>query len=156
MLTPCTRHPLALTWGIRGRKIYCALYSELRLLELEVGSQGSSATPANLAERIDRLDRRAHEMKLPASYHPMLYTLREHIALMRSRITEQSDATPARAPAAAANSRTEETLMTSVPAFSLCEGGRLHGALARLGLVGGPREVGSCSSSCSSSWAGYR
>jgi TRAP-type uncharacterized transport system substrate-binding protein len=75
--------PAALDWGIRRRIL--GLYSELRLLELELGTQGSGATPADLAERIDRLDRRAHQLTLPASYQPMLYTLRDHIALMRSR-----------------------------------------------------------------------
>ena len=76
--------PSAYAWTIR-RRIF-GLYTELRVLELEVGSgmQGQASTA--LLERLDSLDQRAHRMQLPVTYTPMLYTLRDHITLVRRRV----------------------------------------------------------------------
>lgn len=76
--------PSIYAWSIR-RKIF-GLYTELRVLELEVGSAAPGALSSDLVTRLDSLDQRAHRMRLPVSYTPMLYTLRDHIILVRRRV----------------------------------------------------------------------
>ena len=77
--------PSAYAWGIRRRVL--GLYRDLRVLEHEVDSSSGGAS-AELKGRLDRLEKRAHEVKLPVAYTPMLYTLRDHIALVRRRIEQ--------------------------------------------------------------------
>jgi len=76
--------PLAVG-AVVQRRVF-GLYAELRALERELRGLGSAAPSQTLVERLDRLDQRAHGMRLPASYMPMLYTLRHHITLVRAQI----------------------------------------------------------------------
>jgi TRAP transporter TAXI family solute receptor len=78
--------PSIYAWNIR-RKIF-GLYTELRVLELEVGSAAPGGLSSDLLGRLDSLDQRAHRMRLPVSYTPMLYTLRDHITLVRRRVVD--------------------------------------------------------------------
>ena len=50
------------------------LYGELRFLEDEMGSEG--AFTAELLERLDRLEKRANQLKIPIAYMSMMYLLR--------------------------------------------------------------------------------
>ena len=76
--------PSLYAWRIRRRIL--GLYTELRLLEQEVNARNAATPPEGLTGRLDRLDRRAHDMKLPVAYSPMLYTLRDHIIQVRRRL----------------------------------------------------------------------
>jgi NMT1-like family len=76
--------PLAVAAVVRRRVL--GLYNELRSLEKELRAIGADAPPQALVERLDRLDQRAHAMRLPMSFMPMLYTLRHHITLVRAQM----------------------------------------------------------------------
>lgn len=78
--------PPVYAWRIRRRVL--GLYRELRVLEREVDASAAGAVSLEMKERLDELERRAHQVKLPVAYTPMLYTLRHHIALVRQRIGE--------------------------------------------------------------------
>ena len=76
--------PAIYGWQIRRRIL--GVYTELRWLEQEVDARGSAAVTPELTERLEQLEKRAHEVKLPAAYAPMLYTLRDHLVLVRKRL----------------------------------------------------------------------
>jgi TRAP transporter TAXI family solute receptor len=76
--------PALYRWRVRNRvyRIYGAL------LELERDVLGHVAEDrAALLGRLDQLERRADGLKLPLSYTDQFYVLREHIALVRRRLT---------------------------------------------------------------------
>jgi TRAP transporter TAXI family solute receptor len=73
-------------YGWRIRRRILGLYTELRRLEHEVDARGPGTVSEELTARLDELEQRAHEVKLPATYSPMLYTLRDHMALVRKRL----------------------------------------------------------------------
>jgi hypothetical protein len=75
--------PMAVEAVVRHRVF--GLYKELRALEQQLRAVGSGSPPPELRERLDRLDQRAHAMRLPMSFMPMVYTLRHHITLVREQ-----------------------------------------------------------------------
>jgi TRAP-type uncharacterized transport system substrate-binding protein len=76
--------PTLYGWRIRRRIL--GLYADLRSLEHDLDAQESGSPPPALTERLDQIEARAHDVKLPATYAPMLYTLRDHITLVRKRM----------------------------------------------------------------------
>jgi TRAP transporter TAXI family solute receptor len=76
--------PAVYDWGMR-RKI-TRIYGELRFLEAEMETRGTQFDPVEAADRLDRLERQANQLKMPIAYASMLYLLRNHIALVRSRL----------------------------------------------------------------------
>jgi TRAP-type uncharacterized transport system substrate-binding protein len=68
--------------SIQTRRVY-RLYSELRLLERELTSAGSTKDDKDLIERFDQLEDRASRLWVPASLRPQLYDLRSHVRLVR-------------------------------------------------------------------------
>jgi hypothetical protein len=70
-------------WMVR-RRVYL-LYGELKVVEAEVERAGGTAT-ADVLAQLQRLDERAHGMRVPLGVASILYTLREHIALIYARI----------------------------------------------------------------------
>jgi len=85
IMVPLVRMAPALYgWQIRRRIL--GVYTELRWLEQEVDARGSAPVTPELTERLEQLEKRAHEVKLPAAYAPMLYTLRDHLVLVRKRL----------------------------------------------------------------------
>ncbi len=67
------------------RRIY-RLYGELRFLERDVESRGAGQSMSDLVAQLDKLEDRANRLRVPLSYSNMLYTLRDHIALVRKRL----------------------------------------------------------------------
>ena len=65
-------------------------YGELKFLEAEIdqGTAGAHdrAAIAAFLGRLDRIEERAARRKLPLAFSNELYTLREHIALVRRRL----------------------------------------------------------------------
>ena len=87
LMVPLVRlAPSVYAWQIRRRVL--RLYNELRELEHEVDTGAPGEVSLEMKARLERLEKRAHAVKLPVSYTPMLYTLRDHIALVRRRIEE--------------------------------------------------------------------
>jgi TRAP-type uncharacterized transport system substrate-binding protein len=66
------------------RRIF-RLYTELKHFEVDLERRGTKGDVADLGESLDRLEDRANRVRMPAAYANMLYTLRLHIGLVRSR-----------------------------------------------------------------------
>jgi hypothetical protein len=69
------------------RRIF-RLYGELKTIELESEARGASATGAMLAQ-LERLEERADHLHVPRSFATILYTLRVHIGMVRTRLMEK-------------------------------------------------------------------
>jgi len=65
-------------------------YGELKFLEAEIDRAGqdghSLAALDTFLGRLDRIEERAARRKLPLAFSNELYTLREHIGLVRRRL----------------------------------------------------------------------
>jgi hypothetical protein len=72
-------------YAFRVRSRIFRWYGELRHLEerLEAGT----SSPAELLEELNQIETRVEKVIVPLSYTDELYTLRHHIALVRSRLT---------------------------------------------------------------------
>jgi len=81
VLYPLLRVSPKIFMSIQSRRVY-RLYSELRILEKELGSVGPTIDNKNFIERLNRLDNRASRLWVPASLRPQLYNLRLHIRLV--------------------------------------------------------------------------
>ena len=85
--------PQLLRWRMRSR-IY-RWYGELALLERDVASRTGTLPIEEWLTTLDRIEAGAARIKTPASYASEAYTLREHIALVRSSIMAKARARPA-------------------------------------------------------------
>jgi TRAP-type uncharacterized transport system substrate-binding protein len=81
VLYPLLRVSPKIFMSIQSRRVY-RLYSELRILEKELGSVGPTIDNKDFIERLNRLDNRASRLWVPASLRPQLYNLRLHIRLV--------------------------------------------------------------------------
>ena len=70
------------------------LYDEMRLIESEMGADGHGHDADAMVAKLDQLDERANHLRLPRVYASMLYTLRMHIDLVRSRLASSPDKNP--------------------------------------------------------------
>lgn len=75
--------PAVYGWSMRRRIL--RLYGELKFLEAELEIDSSIDATA-IADQLDRLEDRADRMRVPISFSQMLYTLKQHIGLVRQRI----------------------------------------------------------------------
>ncbi len=75
--------PAIYGWSMRRRIL--RLYGELKFLEAELEID-SSIDPKSVADQLDRLEHRADRMHVPITFRQMLYTLKQHIALVRQRV----------------------------------------------------------------------
>jgi len=71
-------------YGWRRRRRVDLLYRELRMLESQLRIS-AAALRGGVLDRLDELDRRAQELRLPGSYGASIYNLRDHIAAVRER-----------------------------------------------------------------------
>lgn len=74
-------------WGMR-RRIF-TLYGQLKFLEAALERRGPGASPDELRAELAKLEDRANHMRVPIGFAHMLYTLRTHISLVRSRLDRQ-------------------------------------------------------------------
>jgi TRAP-type uncharacterized transport system substrate-binding protein len=74
--------PRAFDWLMQSRIL--RLYDEMKSIERDLASGGESRD--ELSARLERLYQNASELKLPAKYASMQYTLRMHLDLVRARI----------------------------------------------------------------------
>ena len=75
-------------WGMQ-RKIYL-IYGELYWLETEIGKLGNRPPTKEIMERMGHLEERANRVRVSSNYIPMLYTLKENLAYVRSRIDRRT------------------------------------------------------------------
>jgi TRAP-type uncharacterized transport system substrate-binding protein len=83
VIYPLLRLSPKIFMAIQTRRVYW-LYSELRLLEKEVLSAGSTENAKEFSDRFDQLEDRVSRLWVPVSLRPQLYDLRSHIRLVRS------------------------------------------------------------------------
>ncbi len=80
--------PAIYNWRMRSR-VY-RWYGELKFLENELDTETDAGhdkeSIAAFIARLDRIEQRATHRKLPLAFSNELYTLREHIALVRRRL----------------------------------------------------------------------
>lgn len=77
--------PWFYSWRNRS-KLY-RLYGELNYLELEIARQPSPGHVADYPARLDRIEAAAKKVSIPLNFYGELYTLREHIELVRAKLT---------------------------------------------------------------------
>jgi TRAP-type uncharacterized transport system substrate-binding protein len=71
-------------WAMRQRIF--RLYGELKLLEHELDADPGTERKAALRTQLDALERRVGHMRISNAYAQVIYTLRLHINLVRSRL----------------------------------------------------------------------
>lgn len=82
VLIPVLRFaPSLYAWRIRTR-IY-RWYGELKFLELELREKFDSSRIAEYRHRLDKLDHVAHTRPIPLAFTDQVYTLRQHIDMVR-------------------------------------------------------------------------
>ena len=88
VLYPMVRFlPRTYDWLMRSKVL--RMYGELRLLEDEVANvRSSGGATADMIARLDRLEQEANHLRLPVAYATMLYTLRDHIDLVRAGLNK--------------------------------------------------------------------
>lgn len=82
--------PQVLRWRMRSR-IY-RWYGELKLLELDVEKRTGDLPIEKWLSDLDRIDRAAEHVRIPASFASESYTLREHVNLVRQKVLGKLDA----------------------------------------------------------------
>jgi hypothetical protein len=63
-----------------------ALYGELKLIETELERREPGVDTADLARRTADLETRASHARVPLSFSPLIYTLKQHIRLVQARL----------------------------------------------------------------------
>jgi len=82
--------PQALRWRVRSR-IY-RWYGELKLLERDVEARTGTLPIERWLDDLDRIERAAETVKIPARFASEAYTLREHIGLVRRAVMARAGA----------------------------------------------------------------
>jgi TRAP transporter TAXI family solute receptor len=94
---PLVRYLPVIYQGIMRRRIF-RLYGELKLLEIQFIER--SAGLDDLLSRLDHLETRVHQIRLPVVFMPMLYSLRSHVHMARQRLEKPPAANQDRTPPA--------------------------------------------------------
>jgi TRAP transporter TAXI family solute receptor len=85
LLYPLLRFiPALYDWSMRS-KIF-RLYGEMRFLELQIEHGEAKHDLDATTAQLDRIEERAHQLKMPKAYASMVYSLLGHIALVRQRL----------------------------------------------------------------------
>ena len=88
--------PAIYGWSMRRRIL--RLYGELKFIEAEL-ELGSAVDSARVSEQLDHLEHRADRMRVSTAFNQMLYTLKQHIGLVRQKIVSaRPQATPESGP----------------------------------------------------------
>lgn len=73
--------PSLYSWRVRSKIFRC--YGDLKFLENELKEQYDSGSKLEYLDRLDRIEEEANRRNIPLAYSDLLYTLREHIELVR-------------------------------------------------------------------------
>jgi TRAP-type uncharacterized transport system substrate-binding protein len=76
--------PAFYDWSMRS-KVF-RLYGEMRFLELQIDRGDAERDLAATAAKLDRIEERANQLRMPKAYASMVYSLLDHIALARQRL----------------------------------------------------------------------
>jgi TRAP transporter TAXI family solute receptor len=82
--------PRLYAWLMRSKIL--RMYGELRLLEGEMANAGAGGHhTGEMIARLDRLEEEANHATVPVAYASMLYSLRDHIELVREGLKKHAD-----------------------------------------------------------------
>jgi len=76
--------PSLYSWRVRSKIFRC--YGDLKFLENELRQHYDSSRQAEYLARLDHIEEDAYSRNIPISYSDLLYTLREHINLVRQEL----------------------------------------------------------------------
>jgi TRAP-type uncharacterized transport system substrate-binding protein len=79
--------PKLYTWQVRRRLLHW--YQELKLVEDDLDARPDDATIAAKLGRVDEIEQAVNEIPLPLTFTNQLYDLRQHIELVRHRLTSR-------------------------------------------------------------------
>ncbi len=79
--------PFLYSWRIR-RRIF-RYYGELKMIELEARQKPESKSHGEWLEQIDHIERAAHRIPTPLAFADQVYTLRQHVHLVRKALLHQ-------------------------------------------------------------------
>ncbi len=77
-------------WRIKSR-IY-RRYGELKFIEAELDADPARMSRGEWLKRVDAIERDVNHLPMPLAFSDMIYTLRSHIALVRSAIEKSTAA----------------------------------------------------------------
>ncbi len=93
LLIPLLRiAPSLYSWRIRSRIF--RLYGELKFLEHDLKDQFESSKSGDYLSRLDTIEEEANGLAIPLAYTDLIYTLREHINLVRKILIRQRAQAP--------------------------------------------------------------
>jgi TRAP transporter TAXI family solute receptor len=79
--------PFLYSWRIR-RRIF-RYYGELKMIELEARQKPDSKSRSEWLEELDRIERAAHRIPTPLAFADQVYTLRQHVHMVRKALLHQ-------------------------------------------------------------------
>ena len=79
--------PFLYSWRIR-RRIF-RYYGELKVIELDAQQQPNSKSRGEWLEEIDRIERAAHRIPTPLAFANQVYTLRQHVQMVRKALLQR-------------------------------------------------------------------
>lgn len=81
--------PALYDWTMRHKIL--RLYGDLRFLEDELDALGGKDVAGKMIEQLEQLEEHANRLRVPVAYASMLYMLRHHIDLVRTRLRRHAD-----------------------------------------------------------------
>jgi len=82
--------PRLYDWAMRSKVL--RMYGELRLLEDEITlARDAGRNTCEMMAQVDRLEEQANHVRVPVRYASMLYSLRDHIGLVREGLKKPAD-----------------------------------------------------------------
>ena len=79
--------PALYGWSMR-RRIF-RLYGDLKSIEIDFQAEGNRTTE-DMLTRLNRLEERADHLRVPRAFATLLYTLRLHVGMVRTRLKESA------------------------------------------------------------------
>ena len=84
--------PAIYTWRVRSKVFRC--YGELRFLEDDLKNHFDPARLDDYRQRLDALDEEASQLHVPLGFTDLVYTLREHVNLVRHMLDKHQQTAP--------------------------------------------------------------
>ncbi|MBK1681299.1 TAXI family TRAP transporter solute-binding subunit [Rhodocyclus tenuis] len=93
LLLPLMRFaPSLYAWRVRSKLFRC--YGELKFLENELDQPSEAARRQEIFARLDAIEDEARRRSVPLAFANELYTLREHINLVRRKLRQHAERAP--------------------------------------------------------------
>jgi hypothetical protein len=93
IVLPVMRFAPAL-YGWRARSRVYKWYGQLKFLERELDEDPAARTRAEWLTELERIEEHVHRVATPLAFANLLYTLREHIALVEAKVLKKTGENP--------------------------------------------------------------